>query len=137
MALRLVRGIERRPPGPAGEGVAELMAELVRRGEFLSHPHTRLWWREEFQRVSAVIDRESYGDWEAKGGHTALERAVKEVDRVLSGTALPGSPTPSPSSASSLSPASVPAPCSLDQTAALEAIMRGEARRFGLQDLPG
>ena len=51
-----------------------LIAELVERGEFLSHPHTRSNWRHALSRVSPLIDRGSHGDWEA---------AVEELQQAL------------------------------------------------------
>jgi trimethylamine--corrinoid protein Co-methyltransferase len=78
MALRLRRGITTGTEDPA-----KLIADLVERGEFLSHEHTRRRWREELSIPSAVIDRRTYGDWEAAGGKTAEERAGAEVERLL------------------------------------------------------
>lgn len=111
MALRLTRGIARR-----GDDAVGLIAELVRRGEFLSHEHTRRHWREELSIPSAVIDRQTYGDWEGAGAKTAAERARAEVERLLAREAEPG-----------LAP---------DAAAALRGIMTAEARRFGLSVLP-
>jgi trimethylamine---corrinoid protein Co-methyltransferase len=112
MALRMVRGIERRAEDPV-----ELIGELVRTGEFLSHRHTRKYWREELSVASPLIDRDSFGDWQAKGELTALERARAEVKRRLDGMEESG-------------PAAEPA-------TELEAIMKAEAARFGLANLPG
>ena len=111
MALRLVRGVE-----PRDEDAVGLLAELVRTGEFLSHPHTRKFWRSELSIPSPLIDRDRYGDWEAKGGQSALERARAEAARLL---AAPGTdPTPP------------------ERARLLDGIMRGEAARHGLRDLP-
>ncbi len=112
MALRLLRGIARRDDDPV-----DLIGELVRTGEFLSHKHTRKHWREELSVASNVIDRDSYGDWEAGGGLTALERARAEVTKRL---AKAGDTTP---------------PAEL--AAELDAIMKAEAARHGLDALPG
>ena len=111
MALRLVRGIANRTDDPV-----QLIAELVQRGEFLSHEHTRRHWREELSIPSPVIDRQTYGDWEAAGARTAPERAKAEVERLLAGEVLPVLP-----------------PATL---AALREVMAGEARRFGWEGLP-
>ena len=78
LALRLVRGISRRDEDPL-----EIVGQLVASGEFLSSNHTRKYWREELSVASPLIDRESYGDWLAKGGQTAAERAHAEVGRRL------------------------------------------------------
>ena len=87
MALRLARGIERRD----GD-ITALFAELVQRGEFLSHPHTRKHWREELSISSGCVDRGSYGDWESDGARTAEQRAADEVARLLAKEAPPALP---------------------------------------------
>jgi len=111
MALRVARGMAQR-----GDDAAELIAELVQRGEFLSHEHTRRHWREELSVPSAVIDRLTYGDWEAAGARTALDRARAEVERLLAREPEPHLPA--------------------EAAAALRRIMTGEARRFGMDELP-
>jgi len=111
MALRLVRGIS-----PGDDDAVDLIRDLVVSGEFLSHPHTREHWRRELGVASPLIDRESYGDWEARGARSALERAREEVERRLAGATsrLPDA----------------------DRDAALVSIMTLEARRSGLDALP-
>jgi trimethylamine--corrinoid protein Co-methyltransferase len=111
MALRAVRGVE------AGGGDAmTLIADVVRLGEFLSHDHTRKNWRRELSQVGKVIDRESYGDWEGAGGRSADERAAEEVERILA------------------KPAVTPLPEDVD--AEITAIMRAEAAKFAMSELP-
>jgi trimethylamine--corrinoid protein Co-methyltransferase len=107
MALRLARGVERRPGDPVA-----LIDEVVRRGEFLSHPHTRASWRAELHVPSAVVDRQTYGEWEAGGGSWAHERARAEVARRLA--------------------APLPAPLDPAVAEALDAIILAEAERFGV-----
>lgn len=111
MALRLVRGIEKRE----GDSVA-LIAELVAKGDFLGHPHTRKNWRSELSVPSVVVDRDTYGDWSAKGGTWAHQRAAAEVARRLA-----------------LSPGATLEPPVLR---GLEEIMLGEVRKFGQNCLP-
>lgn len=106
MALRLTRGI-----GRGAEHPAELISDLVQRGEFLSHEHTRRHWREELSMPSRVLDRETYGDWEAAGARSADQRAEAEVGRLLAEE----------------KPDVLPA-ATLD---ALREVMRAEGRRFG------
>ena len=72
---RLRRRAERR-----GHPLA-LLGDLVRTGELLSHPHTRSRWKAELPIASPLVDRESYGDWEAAGSTTALDRARAELER--------------------------------------------------------
>ena len=111
MALRLVRGIERRE-----EGAVDLIRQVVESAEFLSHPHTRKHWREELTVASPLVARDTYGDWEARGAPRADEVAAKEVERRLS--------------------KSPPRPPAADVTPALDEIMRREARAAGLSELP-
>jgi len=111
MALRLIRGIDRRDAD-----IVALFAELVAQGEFLSHPHTCKNWRAELSMPSILVDRQSYGDWEAKGATSALDRAREEVARRLERATIPA-----------------PAP---KVEAALREIMQREAARVGWE-LPG
>lgn len=85
-ALRCVRGIDCAADGHAG--TVELLADLVQAGELLSHPHTRSHWKSELSLASPLVDRQSYGDWEAAGRETALDRARGELERRY----FPGSP---------------------------------------------
>jgi trimethylamine:corrinoid methyltransferase-like protein len=66
---------------------------------------------------SALVDRGGFGDWEAKGALGADRRAAAELERRLAKLrATPFHPD--------------------DVTRALDEIMRSEARRHGLDDLP-
>jgi len=111
MAHRLVRGIDKHP----ADTVA-LLGELVGMSSFLSHDHTRRHWRHELTVASRVIDRDTYGDWEAKGANWAHSRAASEVHRRLE--------------------RAEPAPLPQDTAGELEKIMTAEATRFGLAELP-
>ncbi len=111
MALRLVRGIERRE-GDAGA----LIRQVVESAEFFSNAHTRQHWREELTVPSPAVARDTYGDWEARGAPRADEVAAKEVERRLS--------------------KSPPVPPPADVVRALDEIMRREARAAGLPELP-
>jgi trimethylamine--corrinoid protein Co-methyltransferase len=112
MALRLVRGIENRPVDPV-----KLIAELVESGEFLSHPHTKEFWRSELTVASPLIDRDSYGDWESAGAKSATVRAREQIATLLAKRS--------------------PAPPNTGIAAELRRIMTAEAARFGLESLPG
>ncbi len=112
LALRLVRGITSREEDPL-----ELVGRLVASGESLSSSHTRKYWKEELSIASPLIDRESYGDWKAKGERTALERARAEVARRLAKAEDRRPPE--------------------SQDRELVSIMQAEASRFSMETLPG
>ena len=111
MALRLVRGIDRR-----GEDAALLIQSVVESSEFLSSPHTRRWWKEELTVASPLVARDTWGDWEARGAPRADQAAAKEVERRLAKC-----------------PARPPAD---DVVRELDGIMEREARSAGLPGLP-
>ena len=111
MALRAVRGVE-----TGGGDAAALIAEVVRLGEFLSHDHTRKNWKRELSQTGRLIDRDGYGDWESAGAKNAEQRAAEEVERLLARSAVP--------------------PLQADVDAELTAIMRAEAAKFGMANLP-
>jgi trimethylamine--corrinoid protein Co-methyltransferase len=111
MALRAIRGVE-----TGGGDALSLIAEVVRLGEFLSHDHTRKNWKRELSQAGKTIDRENYGDWESAGAKTARQRAADEVERLLTKSAVP------------------PLPSEVDTE--LTAIMRAEAVKFGMSELP-
>jgi len=111
MALRLTRGIVVR-----GGEVVELFSQLVRKGEFLSHEHTRRHWREELSVPSEVVDRLTCGEWEARGSKSAFQRAEERAHRLLS------QPTESE--------------LAQGKAGELKRIMLAEARRFGCGELP-
>jgi len=111
MALRLVRGISRRD----GD-VVSLLGELVSKGEFLSHPHTRRHFRTELGLPSALIDRATHGDWEQAGALSARQRSARDVGRRLA------EPEGSP-----LAP---------ETQRALDEILRAELARHGGAELP-
>lgn len=111
-AQRAVQGLE-----PGDGDTVELIAELVERGEFLSHPHTRSNWRRALSRVSPLVDRGSHGDWEAAGALDAAQRAAAEVARLLAQADTESLPD--------------------DVVAELDTIMAREAKIAGLDALPG
>lgn len=86
MALRLVQGISE----DSAHQSVELIAEVVAKGHFLGHPHTREHFRKELYIPGKVIDRMTYGDWEKRGGMDSFESARIEVERIIS----KGNPAP-------------------------------------------
>jgi len=79
MAKRLIAGIDGRQTPIA----LEIMQELGHKGNFLSHPHTRKWFRKELYIPSEVIDRDTLEAWEKKGSKSTWERAQDRVDDLL------------------------------------------------------
>lgn len=79
MAKRLVAGIDSRQTPIA----LDIMQELGHKGNYLSHPHTKKWFREELYIPSEVIDRDSLEAWEKKGSKSAWDRAQERVDELL------------------------------------------------------
>ncbi len=111
MAKRLVAGVAKRE----GDAVV-LLEDLVASTSFLGHRHTRRNWRKELMIPSALVDRDTYHDWERLGGQWAHQRAADEVAHRLSSSKIPA-----------LDP---------DVTTEIEGIMEGELARFGIDSLP-
>ena len=81
MVKRFVKGIEVRDNPIA----LSLMQKNGHKGDFLTLPHTRKWFREEQYLPSDVIDRASYEGWKSRGEKSAFERARDRVEKLLSG----------------------------------------------------
>ena len=79
MAKRLIKGIDGRQTPIA----LDIIQELGHTGNFLSHPHTMKWFREELYIPSEVIDRDTLEAWEKKGSKSTWERAQDRVDSLL------------------------------------------------------
>ena len=79
MAKRLIAGIDGRQTPIA----LDIMQELGHKADYLSHPHTRKWFREELYIPSQVIDRDTMEAWEKKGAKSTWERAQDRVDKLL------------------------------------------------------
>ena len=85
MALRMIRGIERRDQVMA----CDVLREGIAAEQFLSLDHTRRWFREEFHFPGPAIDRTVGDVWVAQGQRTAAERAHEVVVRLLAGERSP------------------------------------------------
>ena len=79
MAKRLIAGIDGRQTPIA----LDIMQELGHKADYLGHPHTRKWFREELYIPSEVIDRDTLEAWEKKGSKSTWERAQDRVDNLL------------------------------------------------------
>ena len=111
MAYRLIRGIAQRDEHMA----LDLFMELGEETDFLTHPHTLEWFREE-QFLPTIINRENYQQWVAASKPTLADRASEEVKRILS---------------------TQPAPTLNEEVAKeLEEILLAHGRPFGLVELP-
>ena len=80
MARRLLTGVV-----PRGETLAlDVLRAVGHRGNFLEHPSTRQWLREEMTMPSPVVDRDFRREWEGKGTLSAADRAHQQVEALLS-----------------------------------------------------
>jgi trimethylamine--corrinoid protein Co-methyltransferase len=113
MALRLLRGIEPRDDFPA----APILRELLRDGHLLIAKHTRRWLKDQITFPGPVIDRSNQARWQEEGRLTLGERARREVQRLVQ--------------------AARPSPLDPQVRAALTERMLAEARRAGMDRLPG
>ena len=78
MAYRFIEGIAQREDLLA----TPLFSNVTRDMEFLTHPHTRKWLREE-HRYPNIIDRDTYDGWVSLGEKPLAQRANEEVRRIL------------------------------------------------------
>jgi trimethylamine--corrinoid protein Co-methyltransferase len=113
MALRLLRGIEPRDDFPA----LPIFRELLRDEHLLIAKHTRRWLKDQITFPGPVIDRSNQSRWQEEGRLTLGERARREVERLVE--------------------AAAPSPLDSQVRAALTERMTAEARRAGMDRLPG
>jgi len=79
LSKRVIAGVE-----PRENPIAlTIMRQMGHKSEYLSHPHTRKWFRKELYIPSEVIDRGSYDAWQQKGGKNSFQRAGERVERLL------------------------------------------------------
>ncbi len=79
MAKRLIAGIDGRQTPIA----LDIMQELGHKADYLAHPHTMKWFREELYIPSEVIDRDTLEAWEKKGSKSTWDRAQDRVESLL------------------------------------------------------
>ncbi len=79
MAKRLIAGIDGRQTPIA----LDIMQELGHKADYLAHPHTMKWFREELYIPSEVIDRDTLEAWEKKGSKSTWDRAKDRVESLL------------------------------------------------------
>jgi len=112
LAKRFVQGIQKRDD-PIG---MDLIREMGHHSGYLSNPHTRKWYKDEFYIPSEIIDRGSYDSWDLSGARSVVERASSRVEHLINSYQAPV----------------------LDEgiRSELKKIAETEASRFGLQPLP-
>ncbi len=79
MVYRLLEGIQPREDFPS----LPIFEELLREKHLLIAEHTRRHLREEITFPGPVIDRANRARWEKGGSLTLLERAAREVERLI------------------------------------------------------
>jgi len=112
MAKRLVAGIEAREDTLA----LSVMRELGHRADYLSHPQTLRWFKDEFYIPSEVVDRGSLDAWQRAGKHSATQRAADKIPQLLRG----------------YEPLVIPE----EMRKELRQITAKAAQRFGMKELP-
>jgi trimethylamine--corrinoid protein Co-methyltransferase len=112
MTLRMIEGIEPKEDFPSLSRFQELLEEK----HLLVSQHTLRYLNEEFHLPGPVIDRASRTRWQEEGGLTLLNRAHKEVERIIKDYA----------------PSKLPDTVKKDLTK----LMETEARKYGMQSLP-
>jgi trimethylamine---corrinoid protein Co-methyltransferase len=112
-AQRLLAGIEARTPTLA----TDMFATLGLSGDFLKLKETRQLFRSEQYLPSSVIDRDSLRGWQEAGSPGTLERARARINKLVATYRRPE------------------IPAMLERE--LCAFMETEARRAGMEQLPG
>ena len=112
MAKRLVAGIDGRQTPIA----LDITRELGHKADYLGHPHTMKWFREEMYIPSEVIDRGSMEAWEKKGSKSTWDRAQDRVEKLLAEFQ--------------------PSPISSDVKKELRDLATAAASKFGMNELP-
>jgi len=113
MTYRLLAGIEPRDDFPA----LPIFQELLREKHLLIADHTRRHLREQIWLPGGVIDRANRTRWQKEGRLTLKERAAREVSRLVE----------------RYTPSRLPD----DTKRELTRRMESEARRYGMESLPG
>ncbi len=111
MALRLARGISQREDPIA----LELLEGLTPDTQFLSHLHTRKWYRKE-HIFPEILDRDTYDTWENQGKGSLADKAAGKVNEIIQ--------------------THQPPPLDGAIKRELNEIMAGDARSNGVENLP-
>lgn len=112
MCYRLTRGVEPREDFPS----LRLFEELLREKHLLIADHTRRYLRDEITFPGRVIDRANRERWAKAGSPSLLDRAVREVERLIGECP--------------------PSRLAQERKTELRMRMQAEARRHGMPELP-
>jgi trimethylamine--corrinoid protein Co-methyltransferase len=112
MVLRLVKGIEPKEDFPA----LPRFKELIREKHLLVSTHTQKYLKEELYLPGLIIDRANRTRWNEEGRLTLLERAHREVEKLLKNY--------------------VPSRLPENAKKELTKLMTREARQYGIEHLP-
>lgn len=112
MTLRMIKGIEPREDFPS----LPRFQELLKEGHLLISKHTRRYLKQEHYFPGVVIDRANSARWKEEGSLTLLERARREVEKLLKDYRPPGLPE--------------------ETQKTLTKLMKKEASRYGMEKLP-
>lgn len=113
LTQRLVRGIQPREDFPS----TPIFEELIRDRHLLISDHTRRHLKDEIMFPGPVVDRANSSRWLEEGALSLHDRATREVERLIASAA----------------PSRLPA----EVASELDRLMTAEARRFGMERLPG
>jgi len=113
MTQRLVNGVEARDDFPS----APIFEELIREKHLLIADHTRRHLRQEIWFPGPVVDRANRSRWLDEGGLGLEQRAANEVERLVASY--------------------TPSTLADDVQRELDRLMTAEARRYGMERLPG
>lgn len=115
MAYRLLDGIRQRDNPIATDLFGELADQGGQGFDFLTHPSTLRWFREE-QYIPGLVDRGKYGQWVADGKPSLADRAHRRVEELLA----------------------EPEVCDLspEVLGELRAIMERHGKKYGMEKIP-
>ncbi len=112
MVYRLVKGAD-----TSGEALAVDVIESAGPGaEYLSNSHTLRFFKQEQYVPGPVIDRRDRKNWSARGGSDIVAKAGETVAKILS--------------------RALPCPLHADRAEALDEVVRGVMKRYGIDGLP-
>ena len=81
MTLRMIKGIEPKEDFPS----LPRFEELLREQHLLISDHTRKYLKEEIYFPGPIIDRANRSRWQEEGSLTLIQRASKEVEKLVAG----------------------------------------------------